>query len=358
MLPDPMDRAPAAAAGGATARAGKRPLLEIVDLRTYFFTDEGVVKSVDGVTYDVLPGETVGVVGESGCGKSVTALSVMRLIPVPPGRIEGGEILFDGEDLVRARESRMRQVRGGKIGMIFQEPMTSLNPVFTVGDQIEEAVRLHLRLSAAEARERAIEMLRKVGIPSPEQRVDEYPHQLSGGMRQRVMIAMALSCNPKLLIADEPTTALDVTIQAQILDLIRHLQDEFHMSMLIITHDLGVIAETAHRVVVMYAGKIAEKADVKRLFARPLHPYTQGLFRSIPSLAKGHGRLQTIEGTVPNPLEFPVGCKFHNRCPFATDHCVAHEPPLREVEEAHFAACWLLDPEGPMYDPKKVTEAR
>jgi peptide/nickel transport system ATP-binding protein/oligopeptide transport system ATP-binding protein len=349
-----MEHAPATAPGGAAASAGRPPLLDIQDLKTYFHTDEGVVKSVDGVTYDVLPGETVGVVGESGCGKSVTALSVMRLIPVPPGRIEGGRILFDGEDLVRAPESRMRQVRGGKIGMIFQEPMTSLNPVFTVGDQIEEAVRLHLRLSAADARARTIEMLAKVGIPSPDQRVDEYPHQMSGGMRQRVMIAMALSCNPKLLIADEPTTALDVTIQAQILDLVRQLQDEFHMSMLIITHDLGVIAETAHRVVVMYASKIAEKAAVKELFGRPLHPYTQGLFRSIPSLAGGNGRLQTIEGTVPNPLEFPTGCKFNNRCPFAAQHCVEREPPLREVADGHWVACWLLDPDGPMYDPGKL----
>jgi len=349
-----MDEARATAASGATAREGGEPLLEIDDLRTYFHTDEGVVKSVDGVTYDVLHGETVGVVGESGCGKSVTALSVMRLIPMPPGRIEGGSILFDGEDLVVAPESRMRQIRGGKIGMIFQEPMTSLNPVFTVGDQIEEAVRIHLHLGAADARARAIEMLDKVGIPSPEQRVEEYPHQLSGGMRQRVMIAMALSCNPKLLIADEPTTALDVTIQAQILDLIRSLQDEFRMSVLMITHDLGVIAETAHRVVVMYASKIAEKADAKELYANPLHPYTQGLFRSIPSVTGSHGRLQTIEGTVPNPLEFPEGCKFNNRCPFAQEHCVAYEPPLREVAERHWAACWLLDPDSPMYDPDKV----
>jgi len=309
---------------------------------------------VDGVSYDVLPGETVGVVGESGCGKSVTALSVMRLIPMPPGEIVGGRILFDGEDLVEASEARMRHVRGGKIGMIFQEPMTSLNPVFTVGNQIEEAVRLHLRLSASDARARAIEMLDKVGIPSPEQRVDEYPHQLSGGMRQRVMIAMALSCNPKLLIADEPTTALDVTIQAQILDLMRQLQSDLGMSVLMITHDLGVIAETAHRVVVMYASKIVEKASATNLFGHPVHPYTQGLFRSIPSLAGGHTRLQTIEGTVPNPLEFPKGCKFNNRCPFAQQHCIDQEPPLREVDPEHWAACWLLDPDGPMYDPDKV----
>jgi len=254
-----MDEAPAAAPSGATAGAGKKPLLDIVDLKTYFHTDEGVVKSVDGVSYDVLPGETVGVVGESGCGKSVTALSVMRLIPMPPGEIVGGRILFDGEDLVAATESRMRQIRGGQIGMIFQEPMTSLNPVFTVGDQILEAVRLHLKLSASDGRDRVIEMLDKVGIPSPAQRIDEYPHQMSGGMRQRVMIAMALSCNPKLLIADEPSTALDVTIQAQILDLIRALQEEFGMAVLMITHDMREAVNLSDRVVVLSPrpGKVA-----------------------------------------------------------------------------------------------------
>jgi len=347
-----------AAAGSDTGidRSGT-PLLSLDELRTYFRTDEGVVRSVDGVSYDAFPGETVGVVGESGCGKSVTALSVMRLLPMPPGEIAGGRILFDGEDLVTASEARMREVRGGKIGMIFQEPMTSLNPVFTVGNQIEEAVRLHLKLGARDARDRAIEMLGKVGIPSPEQRVDDYPHQLSGGMRQRVMIAMALSCNPKLLIADEPTTALDVTIQAQILDLIRGLQAEFGMAVLMITHDLGVIAETAHRVVVMYASKIVEKADVRDLFGKPRHPYTRGLFRSIPSLVGEARRLETIEGTVPSPLEFPKGCKFNNRCPFAAEHCVEAEPPLREVEPGHLAACWLLDPDSPMYDPGKVSPA-
>jgi len=334
--------------------SGNRPLLEISDLQTFFYTDEGTVTSVDGVSYDALPGETVGVVGESGCGKSVTALSVMRLIPSPPGKIVGGRILFDGEDLVQASERRMRQIRGGKIGMIFQEPMTSLNPVFTVGNQIEEAIRLHLKVSGAQARELAIEMLDKVGIPSPRARIDEYPHQMSGGMRQRVMIAMALSCNPKLLIADEPTTALDVTIQAQILDLIRQLQQDLGMAVLMITHDLGVIAETAHRVVVMYASKIVEKASAVDLFGNPRHPYTRGLFRSIPSVDGGVERLETIEGTVPNPLEFPAGCKFNNRCAFATEHCVQHEPGLREVSEGHLAACWLLDPDSPMYDPDKV----
>jgi len=354
MLRPSMAEASATSRGETPVAGEGRPLLQIESLQTYFNTDEGTVKSVDDVSFDARPGETVGIVGESGCGKSVTALSIMRLIPVPPGEIAGGRILFDGENLVEAPESRMRQIRGGKIGMIFQEPMTSLNPVFTVGDQIEEAVRLHLRLSPRESRERAIEMLDKVGIPSPEQRVSEYPHQLSGGMRQRVMIAMALSCNPKLLIADEPTTALDVTIQAQILDLIRDLQQEFHMGVLMITHDLGVIAEVSHRVVVMYAGKIVEKAEVRELFGNPRHPYTKGLFRSIPSIAGGHDRLETIEGTVPNPLEFPIGCKFHNRCPFAEDHCVENEPPLLEVGEGHWAACWLHDPDGPMYDPGKV----
>ena len=330
------------------------PLLEIEELHTYFHTDEGTVKSVAGVSYDAFPGETVGVVGESGCGKSVTALSIMRLIPVPPGEIVSGRILFDDEDLVTADEKRMRRIRGGKIGMIFQEPMTSLNPVFTVGNQIEEAVRIHLRLSSRDSRLRAIEMLDKVGIPSPDQRVDDYPHQMSGGMRQRVMIAMALSCNPQLLIADEPTTALDVTIQAQILDLIRGLQDELQMAVLLITHDLGVIAEMAHRVVVMYASKIVEKATAKELFANPKHPYTRGLFRSIPAMTGARERLETIEGTVPNPLEFPEGCKFNTRCAFSTEHCVAHEPPLKPVGDDHLAACWLLDPDSPMYDPDKV----
>ena len=310
------------------------PLLDIRNLQTFFHTDEGVVKSVNGVSYDAYPGETVGVVGESGCGKSVTALSVMRLIPMPPGEIAGGEILFDGEDLVQVEESRMRQIRGGKIGMIFQEPMTSLNPVFTVGNQIEEAVKLHLDLSPKDSRARAIEMLDKVGIPSPEARVDEYPHQLSGGMRQRVMIAMALSCNPRLLIADEPTTALDVTIQAQILDLMRSLQDELGMGVLMITHDLGVIAETAHRVVVMYAEQDRREGhghrSCSRTRATPTRAACSTAFR--PSRAATTGSRRS-RAPVPNPLEFPVGCKFHNRCPFAEEHCVSNEPPLLEIEE-------------------------
>jgi peptide/nickel transport system ATP-binding protein/oligopeptide transport system ATP-binding protein len=319
-----------------------KPLLELKNLKTWFYTDEGIAKSVDGVSYALMPGETVGCVGESGCGKSVTALSIMRLIPEPPGKIVEGQVLLEGTDLVKLPEEQMRRVRGNKIGMIFQEPMTSLNPVFTIGDQISEAVILHQNVGKREARERAIEMLRRVKIPSAEKRVDEYPHQMSGGMRQRVMIAMALSCDPKLLIADEPTTALDVTIQAQILTLIRELQDEMGMSVLLITHDLGVVAQTAHHVNVMYAGKVAERAATRELFKNPRHPYTVGLFRSIPKLGQKLKRLDVIPGVVPSALEFPSGCRFRNRCPFATDKCLAEEPPLREIgtaAEPHQVAC-------------------
>jgi oligopeptide/dipeptide ABC transporter ATP-binding protein len=324
-------------AGGPAG--GSDALLRLEDLKTHFYTDEGVAKAVDGVSYQVQRGETLGVVGESGCGKSVTALSVMRLIPDPPGRIVGGRILFDGVDLASLDDEGIRKIRGNRIGMIFQEPMTSLNPVFTVGDQIMEAVLLHKGVSRAEARAHAIEMLRKVGIPSPESRVDDYPHQMSGGMRQRVMIAMALSCDPQLLIADEPTTALDVTIQAQILDLLRKLQQELGMSVLLITHDLGVVAQNAHSVAVMYAGKVVEYSHTKEVFANPRHPYTVGLFRSIPRLGVKVRRLDTIPGTVPSALEFPSGCRFRNRCPFATDRCTAEEPALREIAPGHTAAC-------------------
>ena len=317
-------------------------LLSVEDLETRFYTDGGVVKAVDGVSYRIRRGRTLGVVGESGCGKSVTALSIMRLIPDPPGRIVGGRILLDGEDLVRAPMSRMRKIRGKDIGMIFQEPMTSLNPVFTVGYQIMEPAALHLGVKPAEARRLAIEVLAKVGIPSPERRVDEYPHQLSGGMRQRVMIAMSLVCNPRLLIADEPTTALDVTIQAQILDLIRSLQAEYGMSVLMITHDLGVVAEISHEVAVMYAGKVVEYADVETLYADPKHPYTIGLFHARPKLGAHKTRLTTISGEVPNPLEFPSGCKFHPRCPYAMDRCKVEEPPPTDLGGGHVAACWLL----------------
>ena len=323
--------------------AGGDDLLELRDLKTHFYTDEGVAKAVDGVTYVVKRGETLGVVGESGCGKSVTALSVMRLIPDPPGRIVAGSIRFEGVDLASLSEEEMRKVRGNDIGMIFQEPMTSLNPVFTVGDQIIEAVMLHREASYEEARERAVEMLRLVGIPSPESRVDDYPHQMSGGMRQRVMIAMALSCDPKLLIADEPTTALDVTIQAQILDLMNRLQKELGMSILLITHDLGVVAQNAHHVAVMYAGKVVEYSNTREVFGNPRHPYTVGLFRSIPKLGVKVARLDTIPGTVPSALEFPAGCRFNNRCPFATDRCTTDEPSLREIAPGHTVACHFAE---------------
>jgi oligopeptide/dipeptide ABC transporter ATP-binding protein len=315
-------------------------LLEVRGLKTYFYTEDGVVPAVDGVDFVLNKGETLGIVGESGCGKSVTSLSIMRLIPDPPGKIVEGEILFEGSNLLEKTEAEMRNIRGNDISMIFQEPMTSLNPVFTIGDQIMEAIILHQRLNKAEARERAIEMLRLVGIPSPERRVDEYPHQLSGGMRQRVMIAMALSCNPKLLIADEPTTALDVTIQAQILDLMRKLRDEFGTAIMLITHDLGVVAELAERVVVMYAGKIVEKADVKLLFGNPLHPYTVGLLGSIPKLTEQQDRLQVIEGVVPHPAFMPKGCRFHPRCKEAREICKVEEPELMEQEPGHLVACW------------------
>ncbi len=318
-------------------------LIDIKNLKTHFFTDDGVVKAVDGVSFPIHKGKTLGVVGESGCGKSVTALSVMRLVS-PPGRIVEGEILFDGKNLATLPEPEMRKIRGRDISMIFQEPMTSLNPVFTIGYQIAEGVRLHLNKSKSEAREHTIRMLDKVRIPSAATRVDEYPHQMSGGMRQRVMIAMALACNPKLLIADEPSTALDVTIQAQILDLMRDLQKEFGMSIMMITHDLGVVAELADYVAVMYASKVVEYAPVKELFANPLHPYTVGLFRSRPSLTTKKGdRLNVISGSVPNPLHFPPGCKFHPRCPSVVDKCKTVEPALRELRPGHFVACDVVN---------------
>ncbi|MHC5081231.1 MAG: ABC transporter ATP-binding protein [Planctomycetota bacterium] len=326
----------------SAAAPTEEALVSIRNLKTWFFTDEGVVKAVDGVDYDIPKGKTLGVVGESGCGKSVTALSILRLIPDPPGKIVEGEILFEGRDLVQCTESEMRRVRGNDISMIFQEPMTSLNPVFTVGDQIMEAIILHQRKSRAEAREMAIEFLHKVGIPSAEVRIDEYPHQMSGGMKQRVMIAMALSCYPKLLIADEPSTALDVTIQAQILDLMRRLQEEFGMSILLITHDLGVVAEMADHVVVMYASKIVESANAVELFKNPHHPYTIGLFKSIPHLGAKKEKLDVIPGVVPNPLYFPSGCKFRTRCPLAWEKCM-EEPTLEEVLPGHFVACWCQD---------------
>lgn len=317
-------------------------LLSVKDLKTYFYTDDGVIPAVDGISFDLDKGGTIGIVGESGCGKSVTSLSVMGLIPQPPGKIAGGEILFEGEDLLKKSEAEMRHIRGNDISMIFQEPMTSLNPVFTVGNQIAEAIILHQGLDKGAAREKAIEMLRLVGIPSPEKRVDDYPHQMSGGMRQRVMIAMALSCNPKLLIADEPTTALDVTIQAQILDLMRELRKNLGTAIMMITHDLGVIAELVDKVVVMYTGKIVEAADTYTIFKNPKHPYTIGLLGSIPRLDGDGSRLQAIPGSVPIPGSFPVGCGFHPRCPFATELCVQKRPPSFEVGENHYVACWKV----------------
>ena len=322
----------------------KEKLIDVNNLRTHFFTEEGVVKAVDGVDFEIYPGETLGVVGESGCGKSVTSLSIMRLIESPPGQIVDGNIMFEGDrDLTQLSQKEMRKIRGNDISMIFQEPMTSLNPVYTVGDQISEAILLHKDVTKKEAREQAIDMLRKVGIPLPEQRVDEYPHQLSGGMRQRVMIAMALSCDPKLLIADEPTTALDVTIQAQILELIDDLKENFDMSIMMITHDLGVIAEVADRIAVMYAGKVVEYTDAVSLFKDPQHPYTWGLMHSIPRLDKEVEELYAIPGVVPSPLEFPEGCKYNTRCELADEKCLASEPELKEIEEGHQVRCWHVD---------------
>jgi oligopeptide/dipeptide ABC transporter ATP-binding protein len=315
-------------------------LLEVRDLRTYFAADEGEFRAVDGISFSLERGRTLGIVGESGCGKSVTSLTVMGLVPQPPGRIAGGEVIFDGTDLLTLDRAAMSELRGNRLSMIFQEPMTSLNPVFTIGDQIVEGIRRHRKVGPAEARDRAIEMLRRVRIPSPERRIDEYPHKLSGGMRQRVMIAMALACDPQLLIADEPTTALDVTIQAQILELMRALRDELGTAIILITHDLGVIAELAQDVVVMYAGRIVEQVAVAALFDDPQHPYTVGLLGSIPKLHEAQNRLAAIEGMVPSPMAMPRGCKFNPRCPFAVDKCRAEEPPLMEVKPGHRAACW------------------
>jgi oligopeptide/dipeptide ABC transporter ATP-binding protein len=315
-------------------------LLEVKGLRTHFATDEGEFKAVDDVSFSLDRGRTLGIVGESGCGKSVTSLSIMGLVPQPPGRIAGGEVMFDGTDLLKLDKAEMSELRGNRLSMIFQEPMTSLNPVFTVGDQIIEGIRRHRKIGPAEARKRAIEMLRRVRIPSPERRIDEYPHKLSGGMRQRVMIAMALACDPQLLIADEPTTALDDTIQAQILELMRTLRDELGTAIILITHDLGVIAELAQDVVVMYAGRIVEQVAVAGLFDDPQHPYTIGLLGSIPKLHETQERLAAIEGVVPNPVAMPQGCRFNPRCPFAVDKCRAEEPPLMQVRPGHLAACW------------------
>jgi oligopeptide/dipeptide ABC transporter ATP-binding protein len=319
-------------------------LLAVRDLRTWFHTDQGVAQAVDGVSFDVRPGETLGIVGESGCGKTVTSLSILGLLPTPPARIEAGSsIRFADEELVGAGERRLRALRGNEISMIFQEPMSSLNPVYTVGNQIMEAVRLHRGMDKSSARAEAIRLLAEVGIPDPDRRVDEYPHQLSGGMRQRVMIAMALSCEPKLLIADEPTTALDVTIQAQILELLADLRARHDMAVLLITHDLGVVAEVCDRVVVMYAGQVVETGSVQEIFARPEHPYTRGLLASLPSVDNPGQRLVSIPGTVPNPTDWPVGCRFRERCSLSETGCEAPQE-LVPLGDGRSARCWKVSP--------------
>ena len=315
-------------------------LLEVTDLKTYFKTMDGIVKAVDGVDMAIAPGKTLGVVGESGCGKSVTSLSIMRLVDLP-GWIAGGKIMFDGRDLVKLSEEEMRHIRGNKISMIFQEPMTSLNPVFTVGNQVGEAIRVHRRVSKREAEARVVDLFRMVGIPSPERRVRDYPHNMSGGMRQRVMIAMALALQPSLLIADEPTTALDVTIQAQILELIKDLRTKVNSAVLLITHDIGVVAEMADEVIVMYTGKVVEQGDVISVLRNPKHPYTVGLLNSIPSLGIKNQRLNVIPGTVPSPLNLPKGCTFAPRCPHVMGICHEQEPPLKTIEGGVKAKCWL-----------------
>ena len=323
-----------------------KSVLTVRNLRTHFFVDGGTALAVDGVSFDVAAGETLALVGESGCGKSVTALSILRLVPDPPGRIVEGEIILNGQSILGLSDSAMRRLRGNAVSMIFQEPMTALNPVFRVGNQIAAILRLHQGLAFKEARARAVELLDKVGIPSPEERIDDYPHQMSGGMRQRGMIAMALACNPSLLIADEPTTALDVTIQAQILDLLKQLQAETDMAVLLITHDLGIVAETADRVAIMYAGQLVEQAPVRGLFNAPKHPYTQGLFASLPKLSDTRERLETIAGQVPAATAFPPGCRFHPRCPRCMDVCKRTAPRTLDAAPDHTVACWLYDRKG------------
>jgi oligopeptide/dipeptide ABC transporter ATP-binding protein len=333
-------------------------LLEVENLRTQFQTRAGLVRAVDGVSFHLEEGELLGLVGESGCGKSITALSLMRLVG-PPGRVTGGEIRFGGENLLAATEDRMREIRGDDIAMIFQDPMTSLNPVYTVGEQIAEALRLHRKLNRRRAREAAVEAMREVSIPDPARRADDYPHQLSGGMRQRVMIAMALACDPRLLIADEPTTALDVTIQAQILELIDELRRTRNLAVLLITHDLGVVAEVADRVAVMYTGRIVEESPVEELFARPKHPYTEGLLRSVPKLTEAHvakaERLSTIEGTVPKPTNLPDGCHFAPRCPHRMPRCTEGDLPLYQLEGGVSVRCVLYDLSAAVAADREIT---
>jgi len=325
-------------------------LLEVKNLKTYFYTEDGIARAVDGMDFIIRKGETLGMIGESGCGKSVSALSIMQLVASPPGKIIEGEIWFEGEDLLKKSSSEIKKIRGNDISMIFQEPMTSLNPVFTIGNQIIEPIILHQKLDKKKALKKAIEMLDLVGMPSPEKRMDNYPHQLSGGMRQRAMIAMALSCEPKLLIADEPTTALDVTIQAQILELLKKIREEIGMAVMMITHDLAVIAEVSDDVLVAYAGKALEYADVKTIFKDPKHPYTQALYDSIPRLTDTKKRrLEVIPGMVPNSLEFPSGCRFHPRCKFAKSFCKKEEPQLKEVSNTHNVCCFIYDEDKRTY---------
>ena len=318
-------------------------ILELKDLKTWYRTDNGIAKAVDGVSFSLAPNRIIGIVGESGCGKSVTALSIMRLVPMPPGYFAGGDILWKGRSIVKATEAEMRKIRGNEIAMIFQEPMSSLNPVFTCGDQIMEQILNHRDVSKSEARKQAVDLLNMVGIPNPSERIDSYPHEMSGGMRQRVMIAMALSCGPELLIADEPTTALDVTVQAQILELIGKLRAERGMSVMLITHDFGVVAELCEEVVVMYASRIVESGAVRHIFENPLHPYTRGLLKSIPRLGAKQERLNVIEGNVPSATRLPDGCRFAGRCPLADDFCRKEQPPLKEYEAGHMAACWKIE---------------
>lgn len=318
-------------------------LVQIKNLKTYFYTEDGIVKAVDDVSFNIRKGEIIGVVGESGCGKSVTAMSIMRLIPSPPGKIVGGEILFENKKILELKDNEMRKIRGNDIAVIFQEPMTSLNPIFTIGYQIQEVIMLHQKLNKVQSKKKAVEMLKLVGVPRADEIVECYPHELSGGMRQRAMIAMAVSCNPKLLIADEPTTALDVTIQAQILDIMRDLKKKLNTSIMLITHDLGVIAEMAEYVVVMYAGKVIEEAPVIELFKNPMHPYTEGLMKSKPSLDKDVERLYSIPGQVPNPINMPEECYFCVRCPKAIDICRKQQPSIKEIRPGHKVACFLYD---------------
>lgn len=336
--------------------AENRPILEVKGLKTHFHTKRGISKAVDGIDFTLKKGETLGIVGESGCGKSMTSLSILRLIPSPPGKIAGGQILFKGKDLVSLSEDEMRKIRGNEISMIFQEPMTSLNPVIPVGEQIAEALRLHQKMGKKDAWDKAVEMLKLVGIPSPEKRAKQEPFQLSGGMRQRVMIAMALACTPEVLIADEPTTALDVTIQAQILELIKDLQTKLGMGVIMITHDLGVVAETCDTVAVMYAGNIVEHAPTNKIFSDPKHPYTQGLIASLPKIHEDQDELQTIEGSVPSPYNMPTGCRFASRCPFKQPICHERQPELAALPDGVKVRCWMYTSQWTEFQQKEAVK--